>query len=155
MNVAYAQDGAENVRTPPPTQRFWFIKNKLDRRICGPPHKLWPMCRPTHILETVGIGDADDRTVVRLQKVKVRGTITRNIVYFVFLTHIFFHSISLLSWRLNPAVFFALVLNDDCSINTLYNPTQISNQNSALSHHQLVHYGSAGGGDATTAWNTG
>ena len=135
-----------NVRTPLSTQRLWFTKNKLDGRMCGLPRKLWPSRRPTHILETVGIGDTDDRTVVRLQTLSVGRTITLNIYIFCFPHTRFFHSVSSLSWRLNPAVLFVLVLNDNCSINTLYNPTQILNQNSALFHYQIVHYGSAWGG---------
>ena len=129
-----------NVRTPLSTQRLLFIKNKLDGRMCGLSRKLWPSREPTHILETVGIGDADDRTVVRLQKLSVGRTITRNIYVFCFPHTRFFHSVSSLSWRLNPAVLFVLVLSDNCSINTLYNTTQILNQNSALSQHH-VHYG--------------
>ena len=77
--------------TPVWTRRLIYkrgvrTKNKLDGRMCGPPHKLLHMRRPTpmHILETVGIGDTDDRTVVRLQKVNVGRTITHNIYIFCF-----------------------------------------------------------------------
>lgn len=37
------------------TQKMGFIKNKLNRKICAPLRKLWPM--HTDILETKGIGE--------------------------------------------------------------------------------------------------